>query len=219
MWFLHLRPISLTPAISKIAEDFVVSIHVGPAVLKVDSDQFGAIPNSFTVQTLMSMLHHWTKANKKAFDLIDHHLLVRKIYSLSIPRGMAHWVIGFLTNRKQRVKLSSDCFSEWGPVPSGVSQGTKLGPWLFLLMINDFRIHDVRTWKYVDDTTIAETVPRDGHNDVQRAVTAVEDWSRDNHMQLNADKCKEMIIDFKRNNQRFQSNRGQQERTVCCRKC
>ena len=54
----HLRPISLTPAISKIAEDFVVSIHVGPAVLKVDSDQFGAIPNSFTVQTLMSMLHH-----------------------------------------------------------------------------------------------------------------------------------------------------------------
>ena len=215
----HLRPISLTPAISKIAEDFVVSIHVGPAVLKVDSDQFGAIPNSFTVQTLMSMLHHWTKANKKAFDLIDHHLLVRKIYSLSIPRGVAHWVIGFLTNRKQRVKLSSDCFSEWGPVPSGVSQGTKLGPWLFLLMINDFRIHDVRTWKYVDDTTIAETVPRDGHNDVQRAVTAVEDWSRDNHMQLNADKCKEMIIDFKRNNQRFQSNRGQQERTVCCRKC
>ena len=85
MWFLHLRPIFLTPAISKIAEDFVVSIHVGPAVLKVDSDQFAAIPNSSTVQTLMSMLHHWTKANKKAFDLIDHHLLVRKIYSLSIP--------------------------------------------------------------------------------------------------------------------------------------
>ena len=54
----HLRPISLTPAISKIAEDFVVSIHVGPAVLKVDSDQFAAIPNSSTVQTLMSMLHH-----------------------------------------------------------------------------------------------------------------------------------------------------------------
>ena len=37
-------------------------------------------------------------------------------------------------------------------------------------MINDLRIHDVRTWKYVDETTIAETIPRDGYSDVQRAV-------------------------------------------------
>ena len=45
----HLRPISLTSSISKLAEDFVVSSHFGPAVQEViDPDQFGAIPKSST---------------------------------------------------------------------------------------------------------------------------------------------------------------------------
>ena len=67
----------------------------------------------------------------------------------------SQWVINFLTSRKQRVKLSSSCYSNWELMPAGVPQGTKLGPWLFLLMINDLRIPGVPTWKYVDDTTIA----------------------------------------------------------------
>ena len=73
----------------------------------------------------------------------------------------------------QRVKLSSDCYSEWGPVPSGVPQGTKLDPWLFLLMINDLRVPGVSTWKYVDDTTVAEVVARDNHSNAQAAVNSL----------------------------------------------
>ena len=214
----HLRPISLTPALSKIAEDFIVSRYLGPAVLKViDPNQFGAIPKSSTVQALVSMFHQWAQATdssgaavrvilfdyKKAFDLIDHHLLVTKLYGLSLPRGIARWIVDFLVSRKQRVKLSIDCLSEWGPVPSGVPQGTKLGPWLFLLMINDLSVPDVLTWKYVDDTTIAEVVPKGAPSALQNAVTTVETWSSINHMQLNADKCKELIIDFKRNPHEF----------------
>lgn len=59
----HLRPISLTPAISKVAQDFVVTLYFGPAVLQtIDSDQFGAIPKSSTEQALVSMIHHWAQA-------------------------------------------------------------------------------------------------------------------------------------------------------------
>ena len=125
-----------------------------------------------------------------------------KINGLDMPRSIKAWVTDFLINRQQRVKLSADCFSEWGPVPAGVPQGTKLGPWLFLLMINDLKV-DAPTWKYIDDTTISQTIPRGSLGDVQRVVTAVDTWSQSQLMQLNADKCKELIIDFKENPHNF----------------
>jgi len=50
----QLRLISLTPAISKLAEDFVVLTHVSPAVLKIiDQDQYGGIPKSSTLFALI----------------------------------------------------------------------------------------------------------------------------------------------------------------------
>jgi hypothetical protein len=66
---------------------------------------------------------------------------------LRIPATTLNWIIDFLgKDRKQRVKMANDCFSEWGNVPAGVPQGTKLGPWL---MINDLRCtEDKITWSY-----------------------------------------------------------------------
>ena len=126
----------------QISRNLVVSAFIGPAVLKIiDPDQFGALPKSSTALALTSMLHHWTRATdgtgsavrvvlfdyRKAFDYIDHQLLTHKIYSLDIPRGVARWVVDFLVHRYQRVKLSADCFAEWGPVPAGVPQGKNWG--------------------------------------------------------------------------------------------
>ena len=112
---------------------------------------------------------------RKAFDLTDHNLLARKIKVLDMPRWVRVWVLDFLSDRKRRVKLSSDCQSEWGLVPAGMPQGTKIGPWLLLLMINDLVV-DALTWKYVDDTTIAQTIPQGLTSDVQSTVSAVEAW-------------------------------------------
>ena len=107
----HLRPISLTPIISKVAEEYVVESCVKPAVL----NQFGTIPNSSTTQALISMLHTWNKHTdgngstvrevmfdfKKAFDLIDHRILAEKLLQYEIPTGILHWIIDFLKNQKQ----------------------------------------------------------------------------------------------------------------------
>ena len=49
----------------------------------------------------------------------------------------------------------------------------------------------------MDDTTVAEIVPRDSHSEIQRASAAVEQWSSNSKLQLNVDKCKETIIGFK----------------------
>ena len=61
-------------------------------------------------------------------------------------------------------------------------------------MINDLRVSDVHVWKYVDDTTIAEIVRKEGHDNIQNAVDAVQHWSHEQNMQLNADKCKEFTV-------------------------
>ena len=136
-------------------------------------------------------------ACKKAFDRIDHALLAEKISNLTIPCAVARWTIDLLINRKQRVKLSNDCLSEWGDVLSEFRQGTKLGPWLFILMINDLDIRDVSKWKFVDDTTAAEVVSKSTNSLVQDAVTDVDEWSTANRLTLNDEKCKELRIDFK----------------------
>ena len=114
---------------------------------------------------------------RKSFDLVDHNLLVRKVFNLSIPRSVACWVADFLMRRQQRVKLFAECYSEWGPLSSN---------WLFILMINEFRVSTLCTWKYVNDTTVAKIVPRGLQGDIQGAVDIVEGWSQMQGMQLNA---------------------------------
>lgn len=71
---------------------------------------------------------------------MDHKILADKIFALRIASGVACWVGDSLFDRHQQVKLSTDCSAEWGSVPSNVPQGTKLGPWLFILMINDLQM-------------------------------------------------------------------------------
>ena len=207
----HLRPISLKPVLSKVAEEFVVAQYVKPAVLaKVDPRQFGTIPGSSTTEALISMTHAWNCATdgngatvravlfdfKKAFDLIDHGILVQKLRLFDIHEAVVSWITDFLCCRKQRVKLGQDCFSEWRDVPAGLPQGTKLGPWLFIIMINDLDIPGFDLWKYVDDSTISETILKRQASNIQTAVDTFASRAASDTFQLNETKCKEMRICF-----------------------
>ena len=106
----HLRPISLTPLLSKLAEEYVVEMFVKPAVLaKIDSQQFGTIPNSSTTHALIDMTHSWLNSTdgngattrvvlfdfRKAFDLIDHTILVKKLCIYSLPSQVLSWIVDF----------------------------------------------------------------------------------------------------------------------------
>ena len=128
--------------------------------------------------------------------MIDHALLARKPLALDMPVGVSFWIIDFRTDGTQRVKLGEDCLSEWRNVPAGVPQGTKLGPWLFILMIDDINTSNTELWKYVDDTTIAECVDKKEDSRIQSDVEELIAKSNQNKFQLNELKCKELCISF-----------------------
>ena len=63
-------------------------------------------------------------------------------------------------------------------------------------MINDLVVENARFWKYVDDTTISETVAIGELSNAQRHTDKVIQWSLKNRLQLNTEKCKEMRTSF-----------------------
>ena len=98
-------------------------------------------------------------------------------------------------DRKQRVKLAQDCYSEWRSVSAGVPQGTKFGPWLFLIMINDLDT-SADMWKYVDDISVSEIVERGLESELQVAVDDLASQSSREGFQLSETKCKDFRIGF-----------------------
>ena len=193
----------------------MIENELKPTLLKVvDPQQFGFILHSSTVLALISMFHYWSKATdgtassiktlfldyRKAFDLVDHTILIANLYSLGVKPCVVNWIIDFLRNRWQRVKLNDNCFSDWLEVPAGVPQGTRLGPWLFLAMINDltFPKDSSLMWKFADDITVSEIVNKSEQSALQVDIDRISTWSRNNLFQLNPIECKDMILSFTR---------------------
>ena len=159
------------------------------------------------------MLHKWLTATdgtsstdgvilldfKKAFDLVEHNILVEKLYNYGIKPTVLNWLVDFLRNRYQRVKIDSNCFYDFLHVTAGVLQGTKLGPWLFLAMINDLKLSNdplEDMWKYADDSTISEIVPMSNSSALQLIVDEAVGCSDRNKLQVHATNRKEFRTHF-----------------------
>ena len=206
------RPISLTTTLSKVLEDIVFG-WLRPIIMpQLDTRQFGGIKNSSTTHALVRVIQEWLQAAEtpkaiiraclidfsdfsKAFDRIDHNILIRKLQLLNVPPILLNWCAAFLRNRQQRVKIGQDK-SNWLPIFAGVPQGTKLGPLFFLVMINDLTT-TAPIYKYVDDCTVFEvTSHSSSSSDLQTHLDFINQWIVDNNMRINAKKTKELNICF-----------------------
>ena len=111
-----------------------------PFLSTSDQDQYGYIPQSSTTHPLINLIHQWSKATDgtssdervlimdytKAFDLIDHSLLITKLKGYSINPCIINWICDFLMDRQQRVKMENDIYSEWKDVVASVPHDQRL---------------------------------------------------------------------------------------------
>ena len=117
----------------------------------------------------------------KAFDSISHQLLVHKIRAFGIHDRLHSLINDYLCNRWQRVIVEGE-LSHYLPVISGVPQGSILGPFLFLLYINDLPLCVSESSKialYADDAKIYRHIV--SYNDslkLQSDLDSVCSWSK-----------------------------------------
>ena len=135
----------------------------------------------------------------KAFDSVPHQRLLHKLKSYAIEADVLVWIEDFLAGRSQRVTVNG-CHFSWSPVTSGVSQGSVLGPVLFVIFINDMpEATESICQMYADDTKLFRPIqtPADIKT-LQQDLNNLVDWADIWQLRFNADKCK--IIHLGRTN-------------------
>lgn len=126
----------------------------------------------------------------KAFDKIDHNILLKKLTNYGISGKFHSWIKSFLTERDQAVTINGTS-SYLTKVISGVPQGTVLGPLLFLIYINELssQIKSSTCSSFADDTRLAMAIScQDDMQCLSDDLNIVHTWSLKNNMSLNQNK-------------------------------
>ena len=104
-----IRPISLTPIAAKVFESLVIKWFDGIVRDQIDDKQLGGISGTSTTDALVELIHRWSEATdklntyvrvvmldfRKAFDLINHRILINKLKSNGIPPHLLRWLQPF----------------------------------------------------------------------------------------------------------------------------
>ena len=137
----------------------------------------------------------------KAFDSVDHPLLLYKLKLFGVVGELHAWLQYYLTTRFQRVTVEG-ATSDSIPVESGVPQGSILGPLFFLLYVNDMptQTAPVRCLMFADDAKCYNHIS--SYNDcinLQISLDRLVEWSGVWKLSFNESKCKVMTITRKKN--------------------
>ena len=148
-----LQPVSLTPALAKVAETFINSWIMEDMKPNLDPRQFGNRKARSTTHYLVLLVQLAFQALEdglgddflatgyiKAFDRVDITVAIHKLLQMGVRRELLLLVGDFLSGRRQRTRVNG-ITSNWFEVTLGVPQGTKLGPVIFLAMVNSVAEH------------------------------------------------------------------------------
>ena len=133
----------------------------------------------------------------KAFDMVDHAVLLRKLHHYGIRGPALTWLKSYLSNRKQFVSVNNSD-SKTMEIAYGVPQGSILGPLFFIIYINDIPgiAKFAKFILYADDANIivtADTI-EEVYIQLLNLITNLVKWVRCNGLALNLKKTKYMIF-------------------------
>ena len=211
------RPISVLPILSKVLERHVYNAYYDYLIKnKLLLDNQSGFRKGHSCQTVLLKLTDYFLENmdkgelsgavmidlRKAFDLVSHDLLLKKLEIYGTEESSLCWFRSYLSQRQSIVSYDGH-LSDPLTVKVGVPQGSILGPLFFIVFMNDIvlEIDNTIFEMYADDsthTTSAKTIEILNEK-LTVASEPISEWITSNHMVLNLDKTEGLLIGTRQN--------------------
>ena len=207
----NFRPISLLPIKGKVFERIIFDrIQNYLNVFEILSDsQFGFRHGKCTVdgiatliEEIISNLHNNSEKTKctfldlkKAFDTVDHNILLQKCYRDGL-RGPIYNILKSYLSKRMQYTLNGDKKSKLNLIELGVPEGSILGPLLFIIYMNDLSLSQRnQMFSYTPMTLLwSRSSASKIDDDHDRALDKINDWLIKNKLTLNKEKTKSMLL-------------------------